>query len=128
MVAAPGLTGPEDKVWVPKGRPVAFHDGPTNDQLFAMVMALTVEVSVLRERLDTQERVSEANGGISTEDIETYNPDNAALADRGALRNRILHKVFRVLREERVRMEENMPDDYYDIMKDIDDMKDMEDI
>ena len=122
MVAAPGLTGPADKVWVPKGRPNPFHDGPTNDQLLAMVMALTVEVSVLRERLDTQERVSEAKGGYGTKDVETFNPDPDAMAERSTLRNRIMHKIFRVLREEKARTEEGMHEDYYDVMKEFDDI------
>ena len=47
MVAAPGLEDPKAKVWIPKGRPVPFHDGPPNDQLMAMVMALTVEYELL---------------------------------------------------------------------------------
>ena len=56
----------EERVWLPKGKPSPFHDGPRNDQLFAMVMALTVEVAILRDRLDTHERVSEKKGGFSS--------------------------------------------------------------
>jgi hypothetical protein len=121
MVAAPGLTGPADKVWIPKGRPHPFHDGPTKDQLMAMVMALTVEVSVLRERLDTQERVSKAKGGFTTADVEGYNTDDDALKERGLLRNRIMHKVFRVLRADSARLEADSEEDYDEIMKEFDD-------
>ena len=70
----------EEKVWIPKGKSSPFHDGPRNDQLFAMVMALTVEVAILRDRLDTHERVSEKKGGFSSKDIEEYNTDNEALS------------------------------------------------
>ncbi len=121
MVAAPGLTGPADKVWVPKGRPHPFHDGPTNDQLMAMVMALTVEVSVLRERVDTHERVSEAKGGFTSQDVETYNAEGDALAERSSLRNRIMHKVFRILRVESARLESG-DEDYDTMMKEFDDV------
>ena len=122
MVAAPGMEDPKAKVWIPKGRPVPFHDGPTNDQLMAMVMALTVEVSVLRERLDTQERVSEAKGGFGTADVEAYNADDQALKERGELRNRIMHKVFRTLRAEMARLESASEEDFDEIMKEFDDV------
>ena len=121
MVAAPGLEDPKAKVWIPKGRPVPFHDGPTNDQLMAMVMALTVEVSVLRERLDTHERVSADKGGFSTADVEAYNADDTALKDRNALRDRIMHKVFRTLRAETARLEAD-GEDYDKLMKEFDDV------
>lgn len=123
MVAAPGMEDPKAKVWIPKGRRVPFQDGPTNDQLMAMVMALTVEVSVLRERLDTQERVSEAKGGFSTADVEGYNADDQALKERGELRNRIMHKVFRTLRAETARLDVDMDKEDYDtLMKEFDDV------
>jgi hypothetical protein len=120
MVAAPGMEDPKAKVWIPKGRPIPFHDGPTNDQLMAMVMALTVEVSILRERLDTHERVSEDKGGFSTADVEAFNADNEALAKRSELRNRIMHKVFRTLRAEMARLEAANEEDYDEIMKEFD--------
>lgn len=122
MVAAPSLQGNKEKVWIPKGRPIPFKDGPTNDQLMAMVMALTVEVSILRERLDTHERVSEAKGGFGTKDVETYNTDDDALKERSVLRNRIMHKVFRTLREEGARLEAANAQDYDTLMKEFDDV------
>ena len=85
-----------------------------------MVMALTVEVSILRERLDTHERVSETKGGFGTGDVEAYNADNVANGERSALRNRIMHKVFRVLREESARLEAGDEEDYDEIMKEFD--------
>jgi hypothetical protein len=120
MVAAPGMEDPKAKVWIPKGRPIPFHDGPTNDQLMAMVMALTVEVSILRERLDTHERVSEAKGGFGTADVEAYNADDEALAYRTGFRNRIMHKVFRTLRAEMARLEADTEEDYDEIMQEFD--------
>lgn len=121
MIAVPGLFGSAEKVWIPKGRPSPFHDGPTKDQLLSMVMALTVEVSILRERLDTHERVSEAKGGFGTSDVEAYNADNEANAQRSSLRSRIMHKVFRILRQETARLETE-DEDYDKIMKEFDDV------
>lgn len=100
MVSSPGLQSEKNKVWVPKGKASPFHDGPRNDQLLAMVMALTVEVSILRERLDTHERISEEDGGFGIKDVEIFDPDTKAQGERSSLRNRIMHKVFRVLQAE----------------------------
>lgn len=107
----------EQKVWAPKGRPSPFHDGPRNDQLFAMVMALTVEVAILRDRLDTHERVSAEKGGFSTHDIEEYNTDSEALSYKSNLRKRIYHKVFRALREETALMQSGSEEEYNDFMQ-----------
>jgi len=97
--AAPSKQGQTEKVWYPKGKKFPYHDGPTNDQLLSMVMALTAEVSILRERLDTNERVAEQHELYKQTEIETYDPDQGAMAERAGLRRRILHKVFRVLQE-----------------------------
>ncbi len=121
MIALPGLFGAAEKVWIPKGRPSPFHDGPTNDQLLSMVMALTVEVSVLRERLDTHERVSETKGGFGTADVEAYNADNDANAARSSLRSRLMHKVFSNSAARNCRLETD-DEDYDKIMKEFDDV------
>ena len=42
-----------------KGRRPTYFDDPENDKLLAIVMALAGEVSVLRDRLDTVERLAE---------------------------------------------------------------------
>jgi hypothetical protein len=42
-------------------RPVYFND-PENDKLLAITMAVAGELSVLRERLDTIERLARAKG------------------------------------------------------------------
>jgi len=110
----------KSKTWYPKGKVSSMHDGPRNDQLFAMVMALAVEVSVLRERLDTHERVSEDNGRLTNKDVEDFNADESVLNFRSGLRARIFHKVFRVLREETARLEAGDQDNYDEIMKEFD--------
>ena len=52
-------------------RPVYFND-PENDKLLAITMAVAGELSVLRERLDTIERLARAKGLLSLDEIEGY--------------------------------------------------------
>lgn len=72
---------------------------PEDDQAIAMIAALTSELAVLRERIDTLETLLAAQGVIGPQDIETFQPDAAAAARRDGLRQRLIAKVFRPLRE-----------------------------
>ena len=58
-------------------------------------MALTAEVSVLRERLDTVERLLEAKGGLNRAEIEAYVPDSAAGEERGEATRAYVARVMR---------------------------------
>jgi hypothetical protein len=95
--------GNERVQFVQSGRP-HFFDDPVNDQLLAMVTALLGEVCVLRERLDTVERLAEQRGLWRREDVEGYDPDPAADQARDELRQGTLARVFSVLNEEIARL------------------------
>ena len=71
-----------------------FFDDPNTDRLLSMVLELSQEVAVLRERLDSHERVSEAKGGFGVADIEGYEPDEKTLAEREAWRGRFLERLM----------------------------------
>ncbi|MCB2106502.1 MAG: hypothetical protein KDE14_02320 [Rhodobacteraceae bacterium] len=122
MVAVTGLGGPTQKVWVAKGHMPKFHEDRAIDQLMAMVTALTAEVSILRERLDTNERLAERHKLYDRDEIETYQPDAGAAKDRSALRQRLLHKVYRVLKEDLARYDRTVEGDELDrTLKEIND-------
>jgi hypothetical protein len=80
-----------------KGRRPEFYDDPAIDQLFAVVTALTGEISVLYDRLDTLERVLGAARVLSPESIESHVPDARAAAVRAERRDELLRRVFAVL-------------------------------
>lgn len=84
----------------PKGRRPAYFDDPAVDRLLSLAMALTAEVSVLRERLDTVERLLEARGGISRADIEAYMPDRQAGEERGEATRAFIARVMRGFAQE----------------------------
>ena len=78
-----------------KGRRPAYFDDPAIDRLVSLAMALTAEVSVLRERLDTVERLLEAKGGLNRAEIEAYVPDSAAGEERGEATRSYVARVMR---------------------------------
>lgn len=55
-----------------RGRRPYFFDDPNVDKLLAMIMALAGEVSVLRERLDTHERLAAVGKRPSAAEVENY--------------------------------------------------------
>ena len=85
------------RLTVAKGRRHGPGSDPRIDTLMNMLMALTSEVSVLRERLDAHERL-QAEGKFSGPDaVDDYVPDEAVQKARGSLRQRLIAKVCRPL-------------------------------
>lgn len=80
-------------------RPVYLND-PQIDKLLAIVIALAGEVSVLRERLDTVERLAQAKGLLSIEEIEAYQPDDQVAQSREQWRTDYIARVLQVVQEE----------------------------
>lgn len=83
-----------------KGKRPVYFDDPQIDKLLAIAIALAGEVSVLRERLDTLERLAQAKGLFSIEEIETYQPDDQVAKEREQWRTEYITRVLRVVQEE----------------------------
>jgi predicted metal-dependent phosphoesterase TrpH len=81
----------------PKGKRAQFYQDPAIDQLWAVVAAITGEVSVAFDRLDTLERLLERDGGVTRDSIEAYRPDESAAAERARRREELIQRVFQVL-------------------------------
>lgn len=80
---------------VHKGRrPVPGPDARV-DTLLGMILALTSEVAVLRERLDAHERLSAAGRPNTPAEVNNYVPDEAVEIERAAQRQRLIDKVCR---------------------------------
>ena len=86
-------------------RPRYFSD-PATDRLLGILMSLIGEVSVLRDRLDSVERLIEKGGLFKREDIDQFLPDAEAEAEREDTRRRYVARVMRVVQNE---MEEKTP-------------------
>ncbi|MEH2170753.1 MAG: hypothetical protein V7K41_29695 [Nostoc sp.] len=85
---------------IAKGKRPVYLENPQTDKLLAIVMALTGEVSVLHERLDTIERLLEIKGILSASEIEAYEPDAKVAKEREQWRAEYIARVLRVVQEE----------------------------
>lgn len=79
-----------------RGKRPVFFDDPSIDQMMTFLIELTTEVAVLRERLDTVERLLDAGVPVTRQAIEAYQPQAAVDAERNAWRDAYLKRVFRM--------------------------------
>jgi hypothetical protein len=89
-----------------KGKRPAYFEDPAVDRTLSIVMALVGEVSVLRERLDTVERLLDSKGTISRADIEAFEPDRPAGEDRGLKTREYIARVMRGVQQDMEALEE----------------------
>jgi hypothetical protein len=97
-----------------KGKKPTFFADPQVDKVLAITMALAGEVSVLRERLDSLERLLDAKGQVSRRDLEAYRPDEHAAEEREQWRTEYLDRILRVVREEQEASARGETSDSYD--------------
>lgn len=81
------------------GREPDFKEAVSSDQLLEMVLALAAEVSVLRDRLDTHERVAQTGDLPTLERVEDYTLSPEVFEARSGFRQRLLDKIFRPVRQ-----------------------------
>jgi len=84
---------------VPKGGRARFFAEAGTDQLFGIVTALTAELSVAFERIETLERILEKHGALQRSEIESHQPDAAEAAARTVAREALIERVFQVLED-----------------------------
>jgi hypothetical protein len=89
-----------------KGKRPQYFEDPAIDRMLSITMALVAEVSVLRERLDTVERLLESKGHINRQDIERYEPDREAGIERGTNTRAYIHRIMRGIQQEMEALEE----------------------
>ena len=93
----------------PKGKRPQFFDQPETDRILSILMAVAGEVSVMRERMDTIERLLDAKGSISRADIENYVPDRQAGQERGLLVKEYLARILRGVQQDMESLTEKEP-------------------
>ncbi len=92
-----------------KGKRPQYFEDPAIDRTLSILIALVGEVSVLRERLDTVERLLETKGTISRGDIESYTPDRDAAFERGIATREFITRVMRGVQQEMEALKESEP-------------------
>lgn len=85
-------------------RPIYFSD-PAIDKLMAVVLSLVGELSVCRERVDALERILCDKGLLLRDEIEGFEPDDEAQAERDASRKAYIERVFRIVTMELQRVD-----------------------
>lgn len=83
-----------------KGRRPAYFDDPAQDRTLSILLAVAGEVSVLKERLDTVERLLDTKGTISRGDIEAYIPDGDAAYERGVMTKEYVARIMRGVQQD----------------------------
>jgi hypothetical protein len=84
-----------------KGKRPYFLDSPDTERVLNIVMTLAQEVAVMRERMDTIERLLDKHGAVTRGDIEGFSPTKAEAAERGLLIQAFLARVLRVMQQDR---------------------------
>ena len=65
---------PKPLARVAKGRKPQYFADPATDRLLSMVLALTQELSVARDRIDTLERLLDRAGVLAAQTVDDYLP------------------------------------------------------
>ena len=98
----PAQTGQDDLKVIrdAKGKRPQFYDAPGMDQAMSMILVLANEISVIRDRLDSAERVAKDHGIDLAMGIEQLQLDQAALEEREGRRQDFLQRLFYLMRKE----------------------------
>jgi hypothetical protein len=88
-----------------KGEKPQYFDDAEVGKTLSIVLALAGEVAVMRDRMDTIERLLEAGTAVTRQAIDFYLPDEAVRLARDARRQEFLSVVLRVIHEERAAIE-----------------------
>ena len=82
-----------------KGKKPVYFD-TTTDKLISMVLTLMGEVSVMRDRLDTVERLAAKKGVFNLNDIEGFEPDAEVTKVRSERRAAYIARVLKSVQDE----------------------------
>ena len=117
--AAPAAAPQIKRIRTAKGRRPYFFDDPNIDKLLAMIMALTGEVSVIRERLDTHERLAEKKKLPTSDNIEGYKPTEAVEQWRVQWRADYIARIRRIVQVELDQLTMQSDKDYDKIVEEV---------
>jgi hypothetical protein len=84
-----------------KGKRPAFLTNGDIERVLNITMAVAMEVSTLRERLDTIERLLEKKKVLRRKDIESYVPSIDVGYERGAATRAYIGRILRIVQQER---------------------------
>ncbi len=83
-----------------KGKRPMFYEAPGMDQAMSMILVLANEMMVVRDRLDTVEKIAADKGILLDAEIEAFEPDQAVLEAREARRQEFLARLYYLARKQ----------------------------
>ena len=81
----------------PAREPHHFIDTPDMDRVVAALLRVTMEISVLRDRLDAHESLAAKHGLYTEEDIEAFEPSPEEQARQTERRKTLIARLVRDL-------------------------------
>ncbi|MBL8643159.1 MAG: hypothetical protein JNK21_04435 [Rhodospirillaceae bacterium] len=83
-----------------KGERPYFFDDPAVERVLSITMAVAAEVAVLRERMDTIERLMESGTAVTKASIDAYKPDDNAARERQEWHAAYVARILRIIHQE----------------------------
>ncbi len=83
-----------------KGERPYFFNSKETERVLNIALAIATEVAVVRERLDTIERLLAAKGILLIDDIETFVPTDAQAEERQLWHARYAARILRIVQQE----------------------------
>jgi hypothetical protein len=83
-----------------KGKRPYFFDDPAVERVLSITMAVATEVAVLRERMDTIERLMETGQTVSKAAIDAFKPDDTAARERQEWHAAYVARILRIVQQE----------------------------
>ncbi|MDF7775547.1 hypothetical protein P1X14_09845 [Sphingomonas sp. AOB5] len=79
-------------------RPYSFT--PEVERVLAITLAVSAELAVTRQRLDTVERLLAAKGVVAQDEIDNFVPSETDHAERGLWNQEYVARIFRIIQQE----------------------------
>lgn len=106
MNAVKNEAGQPQAIRYSKGARPHFYSESGLDHAMSMIMVLAAEFCVLRDRVDSMERVGKIKGIDFAQEIESLKLDQAALDEREAARQDFLRRLYYLATKEAQELKE----------------------
>lgn len=80
---------------VAKGAQPSFFEQPAMEAMYGMLVVMLEEICVLRDRLDTCERLGAQGIPVTPDSVEAYQPDALVDEEREARRHQTIDRIMR---------------------------------
>lgn len=89
-----------------KGKRPYFFDDPAVERILSITMAVAGELAVVRERLDSLERILEKKDLLTMAEVEKYEPDDASAEERQQWHAEYIARILRIIQQEMEALED----------------------